>query len=263
VKPWKNLDEEATADGTLVLRQRGERDFLLTVAGRVLMSSMLHRSEDMLAKLAVERLAESQAPRVLTAGLGLGFTLRALLEVLPARADVEVAELHACVVRWCRGPLAVINGGAADDRRVRVVLGDVMASISSGRRYDAIVLDLMEGPSRDRTAALARLYGPRALSRVREALSPGGVYAVWGEQDDPSFLDALMRAGFDARRVIVGKGGPRHVVYIAQPAVQRGGRIPRGRELAHGGDAAGGRDRSTARAETPARRPARRPPRRR
>jgi spermidine synthase len=228
VQPWRTLDEAVTSDGALALRQRGTRDFLLTIEGRVLMSSMLHRSEDALARLALERLTDRPHPRVLTAGLGLGFTLRALLDAVGRGAEIEVAELHEPIVRWCLGPLAAINGGAASDPRVRVRLGDVMRFVEEAarvpsRRYDAIVLDLMEGPSRGRARANARLYGPRALASVRAALRPGGIYAVWGEEPDPSFVEHLQRAGFDARKVVVGGGGPKHVVYVAQPG--------RGREL--------------------------------
>lgn|GEM_PF-1855965 len=246
MQPWKSLEEVKTRDGNLALRQRGERDFLLTIDGRVLMSSMLHRSEDSLARLAFERIPDLPKPRVLTAGLGLGFTLRALLDVLPRAARIEVAELHEAVARWCGGPLAAINGNASHDARVKVVMGDVMkpvhaASKSPSLRYDAIVLDLMEGPSKGRAYATGNLYGPRALEAVRRALAPGGVYAVWGEEDDASFLDKLLHGGFDARRVIVGKGGPRHVVYIAQPARPLRGAdpnaVPRGRPLEHGGEA--------------------------
>ena len=245
MQPWKSLEEVKTKDGVLSLRQRGERDFLLTIDGRVLMSSMLHRSEDSLARLAFERIPDLPKPRVLTAGLGLGFTLRALLDVLPRTARIEVAELHESIVRWCGGPLAPINGNASHDARVKVVMGDVMKSVHAAAktpslRYDAIVLDLMEGPSKGRAYATGNLYGPRALEAVRRALTPGGVYAVWGEEDDSSFVDKLLHGGFDARRVVVGKGGPRHVVYVAQPARPLRGAdpsaVPRGRPLEHGGD---------------------------
>jgi spermidine synthase len=241
VKPWQTLETVATPDGELALRQRGDRDFLLTIAGRVLMSSMLHRSEDALSKLAIERIADRARPRVLTAGLGLGFTLRALLDVVGRGAQIEVGELHEPIVRWCRGPLASINGHASSDARVRVVLGDVMdrvreAAHDASRRYDAIVLDLMEGPSRGRSRVNGHLYGSKALASVRAALTPGGVYAVWGEEPDPSFVELLQRSGFDARKVVVGSG-PKHVVYVAQPASVRGRSndvVPRGGELPHG-----------------------------
>lgn len=233
MQPWKTLDSHPTRDGTLILRQRGERDFLLSIDGRVLMSSMLHRSEDALAKLAVERLTKP-GPRVLTAGLGLGFTVRALLDALDRRASVQVCELYEPIIDWCAGPLGAVNGAVLDDPRLSVTIGDVMHTVrgaaESGRGFDAIVLDLMEGPSASRGQATAHLYGPRALEMVRAALAPGGIYAVWGEEDHPGFPDKLRRCGFDARRVIVGKGGPKHVVYIAQPS-----RGPRGGELAHGG----------------------------
>lgn len=236
MQPWRTLDEAVTPDGKLTLRQRGEKDFLLSLDQRVLMSSMLHRSETSLAELAHERIRDVKAPRVLTAGLGLGFTLRALLDVLPKRASVEVRELHEVVVRWCDGPLASVHGHATRDPRVKVVVGDVMDAVRAAAadprlRYDAIVVDLMEGPNRARAYALGHLYGPRALEAVRAALAPGGIYAVWGEDDDPTFVEKLMHLGFDARRVFVGKG-PKHVVYLAQPAARA-----RGGVLAHGGDA--------------------------
>ncbi|MBN8610899.1 MAG: spermidine synthase [Deltaproteobacteria bacterium] len=241
MQPWRTLEELDTPEGTLALRQRGERDFLLTIDGRVLMSSMLHRSEDALSRLAIERIEDRPRPRVLTAGLGLGFTLRALLDVVGRGAQVDVGELHEPIVRWCRGPLASVNGNAASDPRVRVILGDVMdrvreAAHDASRRYDAIVVDLMEGPSRGRARVNGHLYGSKALASVRAALSPGGVYAVWGEEPDPSFVELLQRSGFDARKVVVGSG-PKHVVYVAQPAVARGRSndvVPRGGELPHG-----------------------------
>lgn len=263
MKPWQTLEEIDTPDGKLAIRQRGERDFLLTIDGRVLMTSMLHGSEVALSKLAMERIADRPRPRILTAGLGLGFTLRALLDVAGRNAQIEVAELYEPVVRWCSGPVAPVNGRAVMDPRVRVRVGDVMglvreAASDPARRYDAIVLDLMEGPSRQRGSNNGHLYGTRALASVRAALTPGGVYAVWGEEADPSFVDLMQRSGFDARKVIVGSGGPKHVVYVAQPAVARGrsNEVPRGRELGHGGPAS-----ERPASERPARgRPARREP---
>jgi hypothetical protein len=123
--PWNTLDTVPTADGPLVLRQRGERDFLITIAGRVLMTSTARRSEEALATLALGALPAAATPRVLIGGLGMGYTLRAALEVLPAGAKVDVAELTPAVVRWCRGPLAPLTDAAVADRRVRVHVGDV------------------------------------------------------------------------------------------------------------------------------------------
>jgi spermidine synthase len=197
----------------LELRRRGEQDFLITHQGRVLMTSAAHRSESVLAETAVSRLPAQRAPRVLVGGLGMGFTLRAALDALPPRAKVLVAELHPVVVDWCRGPLAALTGGAVDDPRVEVHLGDVAGTIESGGPFDAIVLDLFVGPGRPR--AEDPHFGSKALARTREALAPGGVFAVWSEQSDPSFEKGLRSAGFSVEKARPGRGGLRHVVYFA------------------------------------------------
>lgn len=246
MKPWRTLEEVKTTDGVLALRQRDERDFLLTIDGRVLMSTAFRRSEEALAKLAFERIPGRPKARVLTAGLGLGFTLRAILEAAPKTAHVEVAELHEIVVRWCKGPLATVNGNVVADPRVEARIGDVMGFVRKAARdpalrYDAIVLDLMEGPSPSRARVVGRFYGPTALAEVRNALAPGGVYTVWGESDDLGFVDLLHRGGFDARRVSVSQGGPRHVVYVAVPTDDTrgpGATFRRGGDLEHGGSPA-------------------------
>ena len=123
--PWKTIERVPTDEGLLELRQRGERDFLITVGGRVLMNSGSHRTEAALGRLACEPIADRPSPRVLLGGLGMGFTLRAALDSLPAAADVVVAELNPVVVDWCRGPLSAITAAAASDDRVRIEIGDV------------------------------------------------------------------------------------------------------------------------------------------
>src|SRR3954447_3118560 len=120
MQPWRTIDRADTQEGPLELRQRGERDFLITIDGRILMTSVAHRSEDALAKLACARLAETPRPRVLVGGLGMGYTLRAALDCLPAGAQVVLVDLNAVVVRWCQGPLAALTAGAINDGRVTV-----------------------------------------------------------------------------------------------------------------------------------------------
>jgi spermidine synthase len=212
-RPWHTLAREATADGTLELRQRGERDFLITLDGRVLMTSNAHRSEGALAAISLARLGVRAAPRVLVGGLGMGFTLRAALDALPPDARVTVAELHGCVVEWCRAPLAALTDSAVSDPRVRVETQDVTRLIADGSSYDAIVLDLFVGP-RGRADG-DPLWGDAALARTREALAEGGVFGVWSEAPDAAFAKRLRRAGFAVEKARPGHGGLRHVVYTA------------------------------------------------
>jgi len=216
-RPWETLDTVETAEGRLELRRRGEKDFVITVGGRVLMNSALHLTEAAVAETACRRIADRESPRVLIGGLGMGYTLRAALDALPRKARVVVAEIEPAIVRWCRGPLAGLTENAVDDRRVSVEMADVAAVIGAAgkaARFDAIVLDLYEGP-RDATQARDDpFYGPRALERTRAALTPGGVFAVWSEDADPAFARRLRSAGFTVETLRPGKGGPRHVVYL-------------------------------------------------
>jgi spermidine synthase len=220
-RPWRTLEQTETADGPLELRQRGEDDFLITIAGRVLMNSHANRSELALATLACRAIAGQAAPRVLVGGLGMGCTLRATLEALPADARVGVCELNPVVVEWCRGPLAAVNGSALDDPRVHIEIGDVsvrIAKLAADRgapRVDAILLDLYEGPHAGTHPKNDPLYGSRALDATRRALSRRGVFAVWSEDPDAGFERRLAAAGFDARRERPGRGGRRHTVYLA------------------------------------------------
>lgn len=212
--PWNTLDTVPTADGPLVLRQRGERDFLITIAGRVLMTSTARRSEEALATLALGALPAAATPRVLIGGLGMGYTLRAALEVLPAGAKVDVAELTPAVVRWCRGPLAPLTDAAVADRRVRVHVGDVAAFIgrSQAAVYDAIVMDLYEGPYARKGPD--PLFGDAAIARAVAALRVGGTLAVWSEDPDAAFPRTLRRAGLEVRFERAGRGGRQHVIYL-------------------------------------------------
>jgi spermidine synthase len=216
VRSWETLDAADSPEGLLELRRRGERDFLITVAGRVLMNSAARRSEEALAREVCARLPQQQAPRMLVGGLGMGLTLRAALDALPGDARVAVAELNPVVVDWCRGPLAAINARAIEDSRVEVVIADVAEVIRNARaqRFDAIAIDLYEGPSGGRDSD-EPFYGRRALGQTRDALLPGGVFGVWAERPDPGFEKRLQAAGFAFDRSRPGRGGLRHVVYTA------------------------------------------------
>jgi spermidine synthase len=216
MRPWRTIESTETPEGPLELRQRGERDFLITIAGRVLMTSQAHRSEDELARLPCATLAARARPRVLLGGLGMGHTLRATLDQLPSTGRITVAELNPCVVAWCHGPLAVLTHGATADPRVKVLVDDVARVIAHtpAGRYHAIILDLYEGPHQATLRARDPLYGAEALERMYAAVAPGGVAAVWSEEADPPFEARLADAGFRVERVRTGSGGRRHVVYL-------------------------------------------------
>ena len=209
MKPWKTLSSVATDEGRLELRQRGERDFLIVIDGRVLMTSTERRSEEALATLALAKLG---AARVLIGGLGMGYTLRAALDVLPATARVTVAELNPAIVEWCRGPLAPLTANAAGDPRVTIVIDDVAKVIARGT-YDAILIDLYEGPNPATQDKDDPFYGRTALARTHKALAPGGVFAVWSEDADDTFAKRFTAAGFSVTTHRFGSSR-RHFVYL-------------------------------------------------
>jgi spermidine synthase len=222
-QPWQTLDKVNTKEGVLELRKRGERDFLILINNRVLMNSSLNRSEIVLGMRACKLVAGLSAPRVLIGGLGMGLTLRAALDALPAAAQVTVADLNPVMAKWCRGPLAELTKSAVDDPRVTIVIDDVAAMIAqaaqpAAEKLDAIIIDLYEGPGASSDAVLDPFYGLRALKTTAAALSPGGVFAVWGENPDAAFEMRLASVGFTVDRQRPGRGGLRHVVYVGRTA---------------------------------------------
>lgn len=220
-QPWKTIESVATDEGTLELRQRGERDFLIMVGPQVLMNSLANRSETVLGQLGCDHLKGSGTPRVLVGGLGMGFTLRAVLDSLPPAAEVVVAELNPTVVEWCRGPLAALTESAVSDPRVTVEICDVArrirrTAVDGGEsRFDAIILDLYRGPHAKTHHSDDPLYGSRAIDNMRAALKPCGAVAVWGEQYDEGFDKRLRSAGFTVTTDRPGRGGLRHAVFLA------------------------------------------------
>jgi len=220
-KPWQTINSDDTADGLLELRKRDGSDFLITIDGRVLMNSHASRSEVLLSKLACDCMDSKKNPRVLIGGLGMGCTLKAALDELPGNARVIVAELNPVVVKWCRGPVAALTSGAVNDPRVTVEIADVAsiirnAAMSGGdNRFDAIILDLYEGPFEAAKERGASVYGDAALEMSGSALMPGGVFAVWSEDPDKAFEKRLIKAGFSFKRHRPARGN-RHVVYIAK-----------------------------------------------
>jgi spermidine synthase len=220
--PWKIVDRFTTAtNDTLELRRRGERDFILFLDGQVLMNSKAQRSEVALGRLGCLPWQNHPAPRILIGGLGMGFTLRAVLGSLPATAVVVVAELNPGMVDWCRGPLAGLTDNAMSDPRVTVKIGDVADLIrryalgNKKKRFNAIILDLYRGPHASTDKKADPLYGSRAIERTRAALQSGGILAVWGENHDEGFVKRLSKAGFTVNCERPGKGGYRHAVFLA------------------------------------------------
>jgi spermidine synthase len=219
VQAWEVIDRARAPDGAeLQLARRGD-EWVVRAGGRVLMSSRLHGSEEALAALALSRAARRRT--VLLGGLGLGFTLRAALDRLPADARAVVAELVPALVEWNRGPLAPLAGRPLEDGRVRLQHRNVLSCIAEATRaFDAILLDVDNGPAPLAHAANRRLYGDAGIRACRDALTAGGVLAVWSAGPDERYLERLQRAGLEAevREVPARSGtskGVRHVVFLA------------------------------------------------
>lgn len=224
--PWTVLDKVQTPEGLLELRNR-DADFLIVIDGRVLMNSHSRSSEEELARLAIRALPTSGnaavtlrpgEPRILISGLGMGFTLRAALDLLSPTADVTVCELELVVLEWCRGPLAAATRNAVKDGRVTVRIEDVSKVIAAAPagRYDAILLDLYEGPNAASQRRDDPFYGESALARSHKALRTGGLLAVWSEDADAPFEKRFGAAGFEVTTHSIGQGGRRHVVYLGR-----------------------------------------------
>ena len=222
MKP-RELIATAKAPGGVELRLiRHDNDHVIMVDSNELMSSRLGGSEEALATLSCDRLREQTKPHLLIGGYGMGFTLRAALSRLGPAAKITVAELVPEIIDWARGPMATLTAGGLDDPRVRLILGDVSAEITAAnKRYDAILLDVDNGPSGLTATANDSLYSMNGLARSRAALQPGGVLAIWSAAPDDAFTRRLDKAGFKAEQVTVrarsnGKG-PRHTIWFAIP----------------------------------------------
>ncbi len=219
--PWVRLAAAPAPGGAeLRLMQRGV-EFSITVGADELMNSRRGGSETALGEIACRELGDRAAPAVLIGGLGMGFTLRAALAALGPQAQVVVAELVPAVVAWARGPLAGVFDGSLDDPRVQVVEDDVASLIAAAAgAYDAILLDVDNGPDGLVRSANDRLYGAQGLGAARRALRPGGVLAVWSAARDPAFTRRLEAAGFAVREHVARSGrtngGARHLIWIAK-----------------------------------------------
>ncbi len=210
---------EVPGGGTLRLMKRGG-EFSIMLGANELMNSRLSGSEEALATLAAARVRTVARPTLLIGGLGMGFTLRAALAAVGEEARLVVAELVPAVVAWARGPMAELHAGSLDDPRVAIREGDVADLLCGGRgAYDAILLDVDNGPEGLTRPENDGLYGPAGLGAARAALRPGGVLAVWSAAPDRGFEARLRRAGLAVTTEVVkahrGRKGARHVVWIA------------------------------------------------
>lgn len=194
-------------------------DWVIMIGRNELMNSRMSGSERALATLTCARLRSGAAPRLLIGGLGMGFTLRAALEVLGPRAEIVVAELVPAVVAWARGPMASFHGTSLDDRRVTLLEQDVSGLIRAGLGdWDAILLDVDNGPDGLTRKSNDALYSRDGLAAARTALRAGGVLAVWSSEPDPQFTRRLKGAGFDVEEEVVrahGEKGARHTIWLA------------------------------------------------
>ncbi len=224
--PWVHLDTAVMPDdgGELRLMQRGA-EFSIMSGAIELMSSRVSGSEKALATLACERLRDRPKAHILIGGFGMGFTLRAALENLGPAAEVTVGELVPEIIAWARGPMAHMSGECLKDPRLTLVEGDVGALIRAGRAsYDAILLDVDNGPESLSRTANDQLYNDQGLAAARRALRPGGILAVWSSARDDRFTKRLRRAGYEVEEVGVratgGKRGARHVIWMATTPAQ-------------------------------------------
>jgi len=220
VKPFELLGQAQAPDGTALTLVRRDDEYLILADGKPLMSSRMHGSEEALAAAGCRHAQTLQSPHVLIGGLGMGFTLRAALRILPLGATVIVAELVPAVVEWNRGPLSNLAAHPLGDKRVRVKIDDVAALLRSGRdQFDAVLLDVDNGPAAFTVSQNAALYNDVGVANAFRALRPSGVLAVWSAREDKKFDRRLRSAGFAVRveRAPARRSGSgaRHAIYLA------------------------------------------------
>ena len=220
VKPFELLGQTVAPDGSVMKLTRRDDEYLILVDGAVLMSSRMHGSEEALASLACQQIRNLPQPAVLIGGLGMGFTLRATLSLLPSHATVVVAELLPAVVAWNRGPLGPLAGHPVLDQRVRIETADVAAILRASRnQFDAVLLDVDNGPAAFTDAHNTALYDRGGIAAAHASLKQSGVLAIWAAEEDLTFTQRLRDGGFNVQthhpRGRLKKGGPRHTVFLA------------------------------------------------
>ena len=220
MKPFELLGQTLSPDGTVMKLIRRSDEYIILADGAILMSSRMHGSEEELATFACQRVRTLEQPSVLIGGLGMGFTLRATLDLLSPDATVVVAELVPAVVEWNRGTLGSLAGHPLKDKRVRVETGDVAVTLTSYLgQFDAVLLDVDNGPTAFTASNNAGLYDNRGIAAARAALKMEGVLAVWAAREDRRFQQRLRHGGFDVQmhrvRGRLKEGGPRHIIFLS------------------------------------------------
>ena len=220
--PWKLLGTAQTSRNGAALRlYQRDTEFSIKADSQELMNSQVHGSEDALAKLACEKVTNHPDVRVLIGGLGLGYTLRAALDELKPNAEVVVAEIVPDVVQWNRDFLGHLAGSPLDDRRVKVEVADVAQIIKNGRGgYNAIMLDVDNGPQAMTQEGNEWIYGFDGLESSFAALRPKGVLSIWSTDPDPAFTRRLLKTGFAVDEVKARarggkKGGGHYFIWVA------------------------------------------------
>lgn len=220
--PWRLLDSVLVpGDGAeLCLHQRGE-EFSITVDGYELMNSRVHNSEEVLAEVTCEKIADRRKPRILIGGLGMGYTLASALKHLPSDAEIVMAELVPAVVNWNRELLGELAGFPLTDRRVKVREEDVANVMEEEyKAFDAIILDVDNGPEGLTSAENNWLYKISGLSVAYESLKPEGILAVWSAFKNNAFTRRLKRVGFQVEEVQTrsrsAKKGDRHTIWLGK-----------------------------------------------
>ena len=226
MNPWVLIDTVPLPDGSGNIRliQRAD-EFSIMLGTIALMNSRLSGSEEAMASLSWARISDRPRAHMLIGGLGMGFTLRAALAELPQTAKITVAELMPAVLTWAKGPMASIFDGCLDDPRVQIKIEDVRGVIKTAQAgYDAILLDVDNGPDGLTVETNDALYSMKGLAAAKAALRPGGVLAVWASAPDRAFTQRLQKAGFqvEEERVKANRKsrGSRHVIWLATKPAQ-------------------------------------------
>ncbi len=227
MKTLELLGQAVSGDGTVMKLMRRGDEYIILANGKPLMSSRMHGSEEALARLACRRARTLEQPCVLVGGMGMGFTLRATLDVLPPGAKVVVAELVPQVVEWNRGPLGPLAGDPVKDSRVQVEIDDVAITLSSrAGQFDAVLLDVDNGPAAFTSSSNnAGLYNDRGIAVAFAALKIDGILAVWSAREDRKFEQRLRHGRFDVEvqsvRGRLRNGGPQHTIFLGHKSSKR------------------------------------------
>lgn len=224
MKPWETLATAVTPDGSTLTLRRHDGDYVIHANGYDLMTSRQHVSEEAMMALACPH--PKPGARVLIGGLGMGYTLRAALDLLPPDGEAVVGELIPEVVDWNHGPLGPLAGHPLDDPRTTVEVGDVGRVIKRAEaRFDAILLDVDNGPSAPTQRGNLWLYSHSGLAAIHRALRPGGTLAIWATDNEPTFERTLRAAGFEPSTHLVpahGKRGKLFVIFVGKRRAQAG-----------------------------------------